>query len=186
MPTDLSFPPWMLWTAAGLAVVALASFVGGLLRARRQSVVAPSITFAPLQPASKPHAPPMVSGRMPKAVAFMPAPAPLADAPSGEKAEQRASYRRVGNPVLVYVTAVGDHRHPFSAWVIDRSRQGVRLAAEREMTVGATYDVRPVQAPPAAPWVTVEVKHCAKVETYWEAGCQFPKPPAMLVLMLFG
>lgn len=185
MPTDLPFPPWALWTAGALAAVAAAGFLGGALR-RRRSNLHPVIRFQPLPAPPKAFAPPMASGRLPKPVAFMPAPAPLSDAPTGATADKRASYRRAGNPVLVTVSPAGDHRNPWSAWVIDRSRQGVRLASERPLTVGETYDVRPVQAPPAAPWIAAEVRHCTKADGHWDAGCSFPQPPPMLVLMLFG
>jgi hypothetical protein len=185
MPTDLTFPPWVLWTAGALAAIAAAGFLAGTRR-RRQPALRPTIRFQPLPAPPKAFAPPMASGRMPRPAAFMPAPAPLADSPAADDTEKRANYRRAGNPILVTVAAAGDHRNPWSAWVIDRSRQGVRLASERPMTVGETYDLRPVQAPPAAPWVTAAVRHCAQADGYWEAGCHFPQPPAMLVLMLFG
>ncbi len=186
MPTDLTFPPWMLWTAGALTAVAVAGFLGGVLRRRRPVALRPAIRFQPLPAPSKPFAPPMASGRVPRPVPFMPAPAPLADDPAAEKADKRSCYRRAGNPVLVTVCTAGDHRNPWSAWVIDRSRQGVRFASERPLTVGETYDVRPVQAPPAAPWIPVEVRHCTPTEDHWDVGCRFPQPPAMLVLMLFG
>jgi hypothetical protein len=77
-------------------------------------------------------------------------------------------------------------REPWNAWVVDRSRHGVRLAVERPMKIGNVYTVRPAQAPPATPWTTLEVRHCSEVNGHWEAGCKFLQPPTVAIMMLFG
>ena len=69
---------------------------------------------------------------------------------------------------------------------MDRSRRGVRLAVERPLLVGNVYTVRPCQAPPATPWMAVDVRHCSEIDGHWEAGCRFLQPPPVTVLMLYG
>jgi hypothetical protein len=116
----------------------------------------------------------------------MPPPAPIASPPTDPNAENRATFRRAGNAVLVQVADADPQRKPISAWVIDRSRQGLRLVVEYQLPLGGMYSVRPVQAPPATPWCAVEVRHCAAADGHWEIGCRFLQPPPMRVLMLFG
>ena len=43
-------------------------------------------------------------------------------------------------------------------------------------------------APPlgAAPWWTIEVRHCTEIDGHWEAGCRFVPVPPVQVLMQFG
>ncbi len=174
LPFDV--PPWMPWTAAGLIGCAALGLVGGAWRARRRRPApAPAISFQPLASAASKG----------KAPAFAP-PAPLADAAPDDGPEQRADFRRPGNPVPVLVADADDRRVPWNAWVVDRSRRGLRLAVERPLTVGHVYTVRPAQAPPATPWTALEVRHCEAVDGHWEAGCRFLKPPPVAVLMLFG
>jgi hypothetical protein len=187
MPTDASFSPWLLWTLVVLAAGAIVGLLVGVWQSRRPRPTAPpTLTFQPVPgaPAVGPAAP--GSGRPSKPPAFMPPPAPLAPALGDNQAEQRTFYRRVGNAVLVLLADADDHRRPRNAWVIDRSRDGLRLAAEQELPVGKVYSVRPAQAPPATPWTAVEVRHCTEVDGHWEAGCRFLQPPPVTVLMLFG
>ena len=187
MPDDATLPPWMLWTAAVLAVCAVLGLAVGAWRARRHRPPAvPPLTFQALPgPAPRPAAD-VGSGRTLKPPAFMPPPAPLASAPADDQSEQRASYRRAGNPILALVADTDAHGRPWNAWVIDRSRHGLRLAAERELTVGQVYTVRPAHVPPTTPWIAVEVRYCTAVDGHWEAGCRFLQPPPVPVLMLFG
>jgi hypothetical protein len=116
----------------------------------------------------------------------MPPPTPLAGDPPAEGGEHRANYRRVGNPVLVLLTDVEEGGRPFQAWVVDRSRHGLRLAAQKPAEVGHVYNVRPVQAPPAVPWTPLEIRHCTAEDTHWNVGGKFVEPPPMPVLVLFG
>ncbi len=181
LPFDL--PPWMLWTAAVLVGCAVVGLVGGTVRSRRQRSIAPSITFQPL-PNTAATAP-SVSGRTAKDPTFVP-PAPLASIAPSDGPDQRANFRRPGNPVLVHVADADQQRSPWNAWVVDRSRRGVRLAVERPLLVGYVYTVRPIQAPPSTPWTALEVRHCSELDGHWEVGCRFLKPPTVAVMMLYG
>jgi hypothetical protein len=182
MPNDLSLPPWMLWTALTLAACAALGLAAGAWRARRHRPPA----VPPLTIQSLPAVPPAPSRRAAKPPPFMPPPAPLATDPAHDHAEQRALYRRVGNPVQVLVAGADAQRRPLNAWVIDRSRRGLRLAVEEELVVGKVYTVRPLNAPPATPWMAVEVRNAAALDRHWEAGCRFLQPPPVALLMLFG
>jgi hypothetical protein len=124
------------------------------------------------------------TGRALKPTAFMLPPTAMAADPAA--VEHRLSYRRPGNPVLVLVTGADEPDQMFQAWVVDRSRRGLRLAAQRAVQVGRLYAVRPVNAPPAAPWTNLEVRHCSAHDNYWDVGGRFPEPPTMQVLLLFG
>lgn len=180
---DLSIPPWTLWAAAAVLAV-LAGFVVAVTirRGRSLQTAVPDLTF--WSPSGQPA--PGAGGRAARPVAFMPAPAPLAPSPVEDPAEHRVSYRRVGNPVLVLLTDGRDGQQPIQAWVVDRSRHGLRLVAQRAVAVGQRYHVRPVNAPPAAPWTAMEVRHCGAQDDYWDIGGRFLEPPSMQVLLLFG
>jgi hypothetical protein len=170
---DRPFPTWVLWLGAALLGVAIAlGVVIGLLRRGRRGI------SRDLERVS------VTTGRMTKPVAFMPPPSALAAEPA--VVEHRVSYRRPGNPVLVLVHGADERNQMFQAWVVDRSRRGLRLAAERAVQVGRLYAVRPVNAPPAAPWTNLEVRHCSAQDNYWDVGGRFPEPPTMQVLLLFG
>jgi hypothetical protein len=173
----------MIWTAAALIGCAVLGLVGGNLRGRRRRVVVPAITFQPLPNATSPTLP--AAARSAKALAFVP-PAPLAASAPADGPDQRAEFRRPGNPVLVHIADADQQRSPWNAWVVDRSRRGLRLAVERPLLVGNVYTVRPIQAPPATPWTAVEIRHCSQLDSHWEAGCKFLKPPTVAVLMLYG
>jgi hypothetical protein len=180
LPFDL--PPWMLWTAAGLTGGAVLGLVGGAWRSRqRRPATISSLTFQPL-----PNAVPAVpAGRPLRTPTFIP-PAPLAAAPPVSGSELRTDFRRPGNPVLVLVADADDQRTPWNAWVIDRSRRGLRLAVEKPLIVGHHYTVRPAKAPATTPWTALEVRHSAEVDDHWEVGCRFLQPPSVAVLMLYG
>lgn len=120
------------------------------------------------------------------------APVPLAPpppTPDDLKNDRRAGYRRLGNPVLVQLT--GDDDNAVSAlnegWVIDRSRQGLRLTLASPRPSGARCRVRVHGAPDTVPWLPVEVKNCVKsLDGSYELGCQFLEEPTWEVLLLFG
>jgi hypothetical protein len=170
---DRPFPTWVLWlvAAVGVAAIGLAVVIGLVRRGRRT-------TPRDLERVSA------TIGRFSKPVAFMPPPTTLAADPTA--VEHRVSYRRPGNPVLVLVHGADEPNQMFQAWVVDRSRRGLRLAAERAVQVGRLYAVRPVNAPPAAPWTNLDVRHCSAQDNYWDVGGRFPEPPTMQVLLLFG
>jgi hypothetical protein len=195
MPSNITLPPWMLWTAVVLcATAAVGLFVGSRRARRRFPTITPVLTIQALpSPTHLPMTAPDYgevaktgSSRTTLSLPFMPAPAPLAPSLSKGQAEKRIDYRRAGNPILVLVADADTHRRPWNAWVIDRSRRGVRLAVEHQVKVGAVYTLRPAQAPPATPWSAVEVRHCAEVDGHWEVGCRFLQAPPVSILMLFG
>lgn len=183
VPLPFDVPPWMLWTAAGLIGCAVLGLVGGTVRGRRRRVVIPTITFQPLPTAAGSN--PSMSGRPARAPSIAP-PAPLAAGPPFDGPDQRAEFRRPGNPVLVHIADADQQRSPWNAWVVDRSRRGLRIAVERPLAVGNVYTVRPIQAPPTTPWTALEVRHCGEMDDHWEVGCRFLQPPTVAVLMLYG
>ena len=184
MVSDVTVPSWLVWTAGALAAVAVLGLVLSWLRHRPSS--RPMGTPLTVQPRSSVRlaGPPASSRHIGKP--FMPPPAPMAPPPTDPQVEQRASFRRVGNAVLIQLADDNAQRKPMHAWVIDRSRQGLRLAIECELAVGAQFNVRPVQAPPATPWCAVEIRHCGAADGHWEIGCRFVQPPPVQLLMLFG
>jgi hypothetical protein len=173
----------MLWTAAAMVGSAVLALVGGAWRGRRRRVIVPTISFAPL--ANPAIQNPATMGRTAIAPAFAP-PAPLAAGAPLDGPDQRVDFRRPGNPVLVLVADSDQQRNPWNAWVVDRSRRGLRLAVERPLVVGSVYTVRPIQAAPATPWIALEVRHCSEIDGHWEAGCRFLQPPPVAVLLLYG
>jgi hypothetical protein len=180
LPFDLQ--PWMLWTVFGLAGGAVLGLVGGVWRARRRPIANKSeLTFLPLRGAGASAQP----ARSARPLAIVP-PAPLAAAAPLSGEEQRTEFRRPGNPVLILVADADNEQTPWNAWVVDRSRRGVRLAVERPLVLGQVYTVRPLQAPPATPWSAIEVRHCAPIDGHWEVGCRFLAPLSVAVLMYYG
>jgi hypothetical protein len=170
---DPPFPTWVLWLlAVAVAAAVVLAIVIALLRRWRR-----------VKPRELEHVK-ATTGRAFKPAAFIPPPTTLAADPA--VVEHRAMYRRPGNPVLVLVTGADEPDQMFQAWVVDRSRRGLRLAAQRAVQVGRLYAVRPVNAPPAAPWTNLEVRHCSAHDNYWDVGGRFPEPPKMQVLLLFG
>lgn len=166
----------MMWVAGALAGAAIAGLAITWWR-RRHDAGLPGTPFrisAAGQRGEKPSKP------------FMPPPAPMAAPPDNRGADKRAHYRRIGNSVMILVADDDETQPPFNAWVIDRSRQGLRIAAERELKSGRKFTVRPVQAPPTTPWSIIEVRHCASVDGHWEVGCRFLQPPPIQIMTLFG
>jgi hypothetical protein len=184
MLSDFPLPPWLLWTAGALAAAALAAAALAFLRQRAgQSEPEIPLTIQPLSGARSKSGP---ATSMPGGKPFLPPPAPIAAAPTDPNAEHRATFRRIGNAVLIQIADADSQRKPILAWVIDRSRSGLRLASERDLPVGTLFTVRPMNAPPSIPWTPVEVRHCTKADGFWEAGCRFLEPPPVQVLMQFG
>jgi hypothetical protein len=184
MLSDLILPPWMLWTAGALAIAALvgAAITWWRHRSLDSTLESPIIIQPTSGPRSKVGPGTSLAGGKP----LMPPPAPLASAPTDMNAEHRAAFRRIGNAVLIQVADADSQRKPILAWVIDRSKGGLRIASERELPIGGLFTVRPMNAPPATPWSAIEVRHCTRADGYWEAGCRFLQPPPVQVLMQFG
>ncbi len=104
----------------------------------------------------------------------------------GSITEQRGTVRRKGNPVEVLVTDGEATAEPVRGWVVDRSMGGLCLMLDDEVAPGAALSLKPRNAPPATPWVQVEVRNCKRTKTAYEVGCRFPKTPPWAVLLLFG
>jgi len=62
----------------------------------------------------------------------------------------------------------------------------LRLSTAKSIPVGATIHVRTSNAPAGTPWVEAMVRWCSKVESGYQAGCQFVQIPPWNVLLLFG
>jgi hypothetical protein len=100
--------------------------------------------------------------------------------------DRRGALRRRGNCITVDLVSPDDPSAVIDAWVVDRSMGGLRLELERQLTVGATMNVRPHKAAESAPWTAVVVRSCTPHQGVWKAGLQFVKTPTYNVLMLFG
>jgi hypothetical protein len=177
------FPSWMLWTAVGLTALAVALLLWNWFATRSAAPDPTPLTIQPLAATAPEAAAP------PRPVVpphFPPPPAPLTAVPAADSPERRNAYRRVGNAVLVLAQEVPARGKPRNAWVVDRSRQGLRVTWDSELPAGTTLQVRVATAPDSLPWVTVEVRNCAAAEGHWELGCRFVEPPAWNVLLLFG
>ena len=183
MISDFIVAPWLAWTAGGLAGLIVVGAIALWLR-RRPTAIVPEVTLK-IQAVGGPRSQ-GATGSTIRERPFMPPPAPIAAPPTDPQAEQRATFRRVGNSVLIQVADEDSHHRPVNAWVIDRSRQGLRLAVEKELPIGGLFTVRAMNAPPATPWCPVEIRHCSAGDGHWEIGCRFLLPPPVQVLMLFG
>jgi CheY-like chemotaxis protein len=72
--------------------------------------------------------------------------------------------------------------HVVQSWISDQSPGGLRLKLPSKLgDVGALLSIRPVDAIQDAPWVPVQVRHCAQDEDGWVLGCQFLHPAAKRV-----
>lgn len=169
-------PTWMYWTAAISIVVAGGVLLGGLVSNRRREYEVSAFTVEPLPRA----------GSSNSAKPRFAAPAPVAATVPTGSAEQRSNFRRPGNPIVVMIADGDERRIRWNAWVVDRSRHGLRIAIEQPLVVGEKYAIRPSSASATTPWSTVEARHCTPVDKHWEAGCQFLEPPPIAVFMQFG
>ncbi|OAI50904.1 hypothetical protein AYO44_17430 [Planctomycetaceae bacterium SCGC AG-212-F19] len=100
--------------------------------------------------------------------------------------DRRQALRRGGNPVAVFLTDAEAESKPVQAYVLDRSTGGICLTVPEAVQAGTVLSVRAVNAPPATPWVKVEVRNCRGVGDEFELGCRFLKTPPWNVLLLFG
>jgi hypothetical protein len=83
--------------------------------------------------------------------------------------------------------ACDQSQEPCSAWVVDRSPGGLRLLVPGAFfDVGAVVRVRPIAAPPAMPWIAVQVKNCRSTGDAVELGCKFLQAPSLVTLLMFG
>ena len=100
--------------------------------------------------------------------------------------ERRAAFRRDGNPVWVIVADSDSSSDQVIGAVLDRSTGGLCLSLPEEALVGRFLNVRAVNAPPAFPWITVEVRHCQLRNDRWITGCKFQRKFLWSELFTFG
>jgi hypothetical protein len=104
----------------------------------------------------------------------------------GSASEQRSAYRRAGNSIEVLIGDPEQEKQATHGWIVDRSMGGLCLAVAEARAKGTVLKVRTVNAPPATPWVDLEVKSCRQTKEDWELGCQYVKTPPWAVMLLFG
>ena len=104
----------------------------------------------------------------------------------GSTSEQRKSFRRQGNPTLVYVALPERKDAPSEGLVLDRSVGGLCLQTSNEIAPDTKLAVLPINAPSMTPWVDIEVRTCRKLADGYELGCQFVKTPNWSILLMFG
>ena len=100
--------------------------------------------------------------------------------------DRRGTIRREGRPVRVQVASPALKGGVETAYVLDRSTGGLRLALTAALAPGITLQVRADNAPDNIPWVTVLVRNCRHAGQHYEIGCEFDKTPPWNVLLLFG
>jgi hypothetical protein len=100
--------------------------------------------------------------------------------------EKRAAFRREGNPVWVIVADSDAPDNQCIGAVLDRSTGGLCLSLPEETFVGKFLSVRAVNAPPAYPWIPVEVRHCQLRSDRWITGCKFQRKFLWSELHTFG
>ncbi len=110
-------------------------------------------------------------------------PAPCADQ---FLTERRAAPRRTGNPIPVQVIDLVYPATAVSAWVVERSRDGVGLLVDEELAVGSLLSIHPVKGFRPREPIQLHVKQCHPERHSWRVGCQFATPLSSLRLHLFG
>ena len=106
--------------------------------------------------------------------------------PEGTGADRRTTVRREGTPVPVLLSSAAIPGANETAFVVDRSRGGLKIVAAKSFPVGSPVQVRADNAPDNVPWVTVVVRSCRENGKRHELGCEFEKTPPWNVLLLFG
>jgi hypothetical protein len=104
---------------------------------------------------------------------------------NGSQKERRATHRRRGNSVEVFLIQ-GPDKEKIHAWVADRSVGGLCLMVEKPVEPGSIWLVRPRTAPETAPWTPIEVRTCRPEKGEFEVGCRFVKTPQWNIMLLFG
>ena len=108
---------------------------------------------------------------------------PDPNADSGE--ERRASARRTGRAVRVFLTDAGANTKLVDGWVLDRSLGGICLSLYEAVQVGEVLRLMPENAPAGTPWVEVEVRSVRLDGGRHELHCQFLQNLPYAVLVLF-
>jgi hypothetical protein len=113
-------------------------------------------------------------------------PAPSVTAPRTPVTERRRSHRRTVTPVMVKLASNYDPNQVVEGVVLNVSTHGLGLMLKQPVEVGSTLYIRAATAPPAVPWLAVEIKHCTPVTSRWHTGCAYVEPPSEEVRLLFG
>lgn len=167
--TVLHLPYAHLWLPAG-AACAIATVVYWVLTRNARPAVAPD-----------------GAGRLTVDTAVAP-PADADPFAQGSASEQRASFRRTGNPVeIIYASA--EIKHPRRGYVLDRSVGGLRLMLDHDLAPDTVLMVRPANVSEIIPETEIVVRSCRPSATQpgqFDLGCQFVKSPPYSLLLLFG
>jgi hypothetical protein len=94
--------------------------------------------------------------------------------------------RREGNPTAVLVSQPGGPEWVPGAWVVNRSRGGLRLRCPRPFNTGQVLRVLSSYAPNKVLWADVQVRNCRQGRDGFELGCQFVYAHPLNVVLLFG
>jgi hypothetical protein len=102
------------------------------------------------------------------------------------KGFQRLHKRRKGNPVDLQLRDSLGRGEPIAGQVLDRSRGGLLITADRPAQVGDILKVRPAKAPENVEWIQIEVRHCRLQDGRHFFGCAFKEKLPWSTLLLFG
>ena len=101
--------------------------------------------------------------------------------------DRRSSPRREGPPTPIFVWDIRGRSKQLEAYVLDRSTGGLKIAVQKQFSVGTPLMVRAQNAPSESPWVKVMVRNIKAVGDYHEIGVQFAEAPLPWnILLLFG
>lgn len=100
--------------------------------------------------------------------------------------DTRSAPRRRGNPVSIQITNDLRTAESWSAWVVDRSQDGVCVLADEASEIGAMLNLRPTKAGASARWIQVIVRSCTQERGSFKLGCQFQNKLTWDDLQYFG
>jgi hypothetical protein len=104
---------------------------------------------------------------------------------SARAAERRASPRRWGDPVEVFLWENRSGGEPERGWVLNRSQGGLGIRLGRTFAEGALLELRLATAPAAVPWILIEVKAVTPHTGRFLLHCRFvEQPPAEVMVLL--
>ena len=106
--------------------------------------------------------------------------------PQTTGADRRTTMRRDGQPVPVYLNSAAFEKQTEPAYVIDRSKGGLKIISTKPLPAGSTMQIRAENAPNNIPWLTMIVRSCREIDERYELGCEFEQPPPWNILLLFG
>jgi hypothetical protein len=157
---------WLVVAAVGLVIGALALVVG------HRAVRRPDLEAAKAAPAPTTQTEPDPG-------------AGVAAAQRGHS-EKRRAFRRKGKCTEVELSDQEAQEPPWRGWVLDRSIKGLRLMVDKDVEVGALYNVRVCGLNPTMPWMAVKALHSKPTGQGFEIGLEFVTPPTWNILLLFG